>query len=683
MKHLYHIVLFLVIFLNYGRASTECSNLDLIGEFDVNSLSYAYAQRVVLSKDHEVAFVSNGGAGLQIVNVSNPTAPTLISEYITEAILKDAVLSADEQYAYLANYKGGIKVLDLSDLSNPLLVGENNLSNGLALDVALSSNDMVLYVAGYGDGFKILSVIDPENPLVIAELNSSVVGTVKSVTISKDGTKAFLSTLSQGMKVVDVSTPTQPKLITSYDTYYLEDVLLSLDESKAFLSDADGGLKVIDIQDLENITLLKEIDINATVMQVVASSDERYLFIVGWNQGVSVLDVSTYELIALYPFSQPNGLFFADNKLFIADGHGGLKIMGSCTNPTDINNSTSAVSSSSSSSVSTTYIPAVVSTIIPTDTEESSVEELESEPVLESGEEIGAYRCLGNYVWEDRNRNGIQDDDEVGIANVHVTLYAEDCQTELNQTITDAEGKYLFREIPIGKYCVGFSNFPLEYRNYVATLKDVGGDDNDSDVNRDTNKSDPFYLDAVDTEEECNLSIDMGIYPKVFCDEVVAYDDSVKVDFEEGTFVIDVLENDLTSSFEEIKLLSIEEGQQLWTNQGSVDANLTLYDRLEVEGEGIWVVDNGKILFEPDTEFSGVSPTPIYYTIITSSCEDSLTGSTQDGRSNVASIFIDSSCTCESYERSIPSLKRYSLFILLFLTTLLAFYFIREEKQVN
>ena len=59
---------------------------------------------------------------------------------------------------------------------------------------------------------------------------------------------------------------------------------------------------------------------------------------------------------------------------------------------------------------------------------------------------------IGDYVWLDSNRNGIQDAGETPLANVSVTLLNEDGGF-VATTTTDAQGKYQFA-VPEGKYSI-------------------------------------------------------------------------------------------------------------------------------------------------------------------------------------------------------------------------------------
>jgi protocatechuate 3,4-dioxygenase beta subunit len=119
---------------------------------------------------------------------------------------------------------------------------------------------------------------------------------------------------------------------------------------------------------------------------------------------------------------------------------------------------------------------------------------------------------IGDYVWVDMNKNGLQDPGESGLADVNVTLY-NDQNESLGWTLTDADGRYLFDGLPEGDYYVEFNLTQLAQTYddlYRVTDRDVGSDDqNDSDANRTTGRTAPTHL----LPGEDDLSWDMGVYP--------------------------------------------------------------------------------------------------------------------------------------------------------------------------
>ncbi|MGE5438485.1 MAG: SdrD B-like domain-containing protein [Bacteroidota bacterium] len=114
---------------------------------------------------------------------------------------------------------------------------------------------------------------------------------------------------------------------------------------------------------------------------------------------------------------------------------------------------------------------------------------------------------IGDLVWIDANKNGIQDNGEKGLCNVTVELYMCGVSAPVAAAKTDSDGKYLFKNvIPNTSYSVKFC-LP---KGYTFTSLDQGGNDNfDSDVCPKNNGMTKFYDILPD---EVNLSIDCGMY---------------------------------------------------------------------------------------------------------------------------------------------------------------------------
>ncbi|MBU1668197.1 hypothetical protein KKC13_07230 [bacterium] len=115
---------------------------------------------------------------------------------------------------------------------------------------------------------------------------------------------------------------------------------------------------------------------------------------------------------------------------------------------------------------------------------------------------------LGDKVWLDSNKNGVQDNGELGVGQVKVTLYnTADCTGDLNATTTtSSDGLYQFSNLITGSYCVAFTELP---QNHTITTANQGSDDalnSDADSNA---KITNINLTANDPDK------DMGIYPTV------------------------------------------------------------------------------------------------------------------------------------------------------------------------
>jgi hypothetical protein len=85
--------------------------------------------------------------------------------------------------------------------------------------------------------------------------------------------------------------------------------------------------------------------------------------------------------------------------------------------------------------------------------------------------------CIGDKVWNDLNQNGLQDEGEPGISGIEVILFRSNGQS-VDTLVTDADGKYLFTGLTQGLYSLTIKFSEL----YKATLKDLGEDNIDSDI---------------------------------------------------------------------------------------------------------------------------------------------------------------------------------------------------------
>ncbi len=105
---------------------------------------------------------------------------------------------------------------------------------------------------------------------------------------------------------------------------------------------------------------------------------------------------------------------------------------------------------------------------------------------------------IGNRVWDDSDKDGIQDAGEAGIAGVKVKPYAADSTTPLDSAVTDATGNYFFSSATgtsntskiFGLNLAYNTNYVLIFPNVVLgkglSVSNSGGNDlidSDADIN--------------------------------------------------------------------------------------------------------------------------------------------------------------------------------------------------------
>ncbi|ELJ9303309.1 carboxypeptidase regulatory-like domain-containing protein [Staphylococcus pseudintermedius] len=105
---------------------------------------------------------------------------------------------------------------------------------------------------------------------------------------------------------------------------------------------------------------------------------------------------------------------------------------------------------------------------------------------------------IGNFVWRDKDHNGVQNDGEHGLEGVLVTLKTAD-GVVLNTTTSDANGHYQFTNVQKGKYIVEFTT----PEGYEATSKHTTAN---------TEKDSDGLIANIDVTQD-DMSIDAGFFP--------------------------------------------------------------------------------------------------------------------------------------------------------------------------
>jgi hypothetical protein len=206
----------------------------------------------------------------------------------------DVEVSGD--YAYIATGATGFRILDISDINNPEEVANIILSVSL-YDIDISGNYAYVAYGNYNSnqgsdgGLKVIDISDPSFPVVIESFNTDYGAT----SVVLDGIYAYLSGPSLYFTIIDIS---NPEHIEEVGIEFDDGTIFSVSGNYAYMT-ADDNLifKVIDISDPTNPTEISYsfIDEFSIGLNVIGN----YAFILGrgWGESGSlqVYDISDPE----------------------------------------------------------------------------------------------------------------------------------------------------------------------------------------------------------------------------------------------------------------------------------------------------------------------------------------------------------------------------------------------------
>jgi hypothetical protein len=124
--------------------------------------------------------VADYTSGLQVIDISDPTIPTLIGSCDTPGAAYGVMVSG--VYALVADWGSGLQVIDISDPTNPTLIGTYDTPGG-AGDVTVSGDNA--FVADLGSGLQVIDIADPTNPTLLGTYDTP--GDARGVTVTPGG----------------------------------------------------------------------------------------------------------------------------------------------------------------------------------------------------------------------------------------------------------------------------------------------------------------------------------------------------------------------------------------------------------------------------------------------------------------------------------------------------------------
>ncbi len=265
----------------------------------VGSAMWGLRIDVARSGDYVYCAMANG---LQILDISEPTNPTLVKRVFLDRVASCLTLEGDRLFVGYDN--GYVQLFDVSSPTQPVSIADVFASGGSFNEYRkevweLVLQDTLLYVA-FESGLNILNISDVSHPEIIGSFQTSEEWWISHAVEVVDG----IAYLAAGkLWIIDVSDPTNPTEISQYSTYeYASD--LEISGNILFVADKSNSdpsvysrLTAVDVSDPEFPETIGSYLIRGNMNSI--DMLDSIIYCATEYSGVIVLDVSSPSSLAL------------------------------------------------------------------------------------------------------------------------------------------------------------------------------------------------------------------------------------------------------------------------------------------------------------------------------------------------------------------------------------------------
>ena len=238
--------------------------------------------------------VTNDSGGFQVLNVSNPTAPEL--QFIYDLHLVNN-LALDGTTLYISTQTTGVHSFDVAMPSSPVYL-DNNLETAYVKEMAVYND----YLVTCGRNCEIYDIADPES-IELASFNP-VMSEVASVFVSGD--YAYIGHRYSGLTIVDISNPAAPEMVANHATSgraYTTQVRDQL----AYVTNT-SGMDIFDVSDPTNPVLLGSFQDSDTSSCEEFTLIGNLAYITGYPYEIYIVDITNPAAPELLTTYTPEGV---------------------------------------------------------------------------------------------------------------------------------------------------------------------------------------------------------------------------------------------------------------------------------------------------------------------------------------------------------------------------------------
>lgn len=267
------------------------------------------------------AYVASYGAGLDIINISDPQHPVLTGNIDLNS--NSFCVYVEDGYAYVgtADIDQGLKIVDVSNPVNPILVGQYNCYNDV---YSIQVQNGYAYGATSHPGYLIiLNITNPASPTLVGQcgVGHSAIG------MDVNGNYAYLA--AGDLIIINISNPANPFVAGSFNgNGYASDV--SISGNYAYMTQRQKNFMVVNISNPSNPFFMSQINNYCYYENYHNYYDNGYVTISDLYKGIYIADVTDPSYPVLCDSAELSGftcdVYMTGDYIYVADGYGGLKI---------------------------------------------------------------------------------------------------------------------------------------------------------------------------------------------------------------------------------------------------------------------------------------------------------------------------------------------------------------------
>ncbi|MFW9921858.1 MAG: LVIVD repeat-containing protein [Candidatus Thorarchaeota archaeon] len=261
----------------------------------LDTISFPKSCNKIILQDN-LAYITNRG-NMSIVEISDPTNITLLSDFYVANYLKDFCIN--NNYLYFLNSESNIIVKNITDISHPttamiyfcyeMYINDIEIDNGLLYIANSTENKLDIYNCTTPNIFEYLSSVEG----------------IQCRSMNAQGNSLFVLG-SQDLQIINITDIMNPSILVNESIFSTS---LSQKENyivntNLYITDGLNGLLVVDFSNITHPLMTANFESGGNAWRILKQDD--YLFLANNLEGVEILSMDEENIIEQITFYKDN-----------------------------------------------------------------------------------------------------------------------------------------------------------------------------------------------------------------------------------------------------------------------------------------------------------------------------------------------------------------------------------------